>query len=384
VHEACGTLVPLPLGLDRLQLEGVGDGLTGHGQRQGQAPWLERRLQPWLANLRRASLQIMRVGAAGGDGRGHACRLQERLQRARPLGVDLVQTIPRLVQPDPEFDLPAHTVASGHLQWAEPRRPVREENAGAFRRLDADEPEVQRLRGPADMDIGIQGPAGEAEELRLEEGIKVSAREELLGHLPMCDVVNLGLPVVLQAAHETHLMRVASPATLNTGVAKIGQEPTPPPGLVDGEMPAVMLPRGAAMVAHRRPAAAREHLMALERRLVPGPRTRLAQGVTHRDRRGINEVPILHATERCGQLDLLRSGLGQRARGQGRHTLFERRLKPPIASGTRHVGDCTLQRRPQPIRLIGAAWGPGRDHHGPHAHRDITYLDQGVRGAKHV
>lgn len=66
--EECGKLVPAPLGFDPLQVEGLGDGLTGHGQLQGEAPWVERRLHPWFVSLRWASLQIVRMGEEGRDG----------------------------------------------------------------------------------------------------------------------------------------------------------------------------------------------------------------------------------------------------------------------------------------------------------------------------
>ena len=68
--EECCNLVPAPLGFDPLQVEGLGDGLTGYGRLQGYAPWVERRLHPWRVSLRRASLQIVRVGEEGSDGRG--------------------------------------------------------------------------------------------------------------------------------------------------------------------------------------------------------------------------------------------------------------------------------------------------------------------------
>jgi hypothetical protein len=119
----------------------------------------------------------MRVRQEGGKGRGHERGRQERLERTRALGVDLVEAVPRLVQPDAECALPAHTVAIGDLPRAEPWGQVREEKAVALRGGDTDEPEMQRWLRPTPMDVGITGPAVEDEDLRLEEGLEVRAGE---------------------------------------------------------------------------------------------------------------------------------------------------------------------------------------------------------------
>ena len=49
MREECGKLVPAPLRLDPLQVEGWGDGLTRHGQLQSEAPGVEWRLSPGLS-----------------------------------------------------------------------------------------------------------------------------------------------------------------------------------------------------------------------------------------------------------------------------------------------------------------------------------------------
>jgi hypothetical protein len=244
------------------------------------------------------------VRQEGSDGRGHQGSIQESLEGTRLLGVDLVEAIHRRVQPDAEFDLPAHAVEVADLQRAEPGGQVGEEKAVAFRGLNADNSEMKRLLRLAHMDVGIDGPAIQDEDLLREEGIEVRAGEELLGDLPAGDIVDVGLPGVLQVDHAAPLMRFARPEALQTGVAKIGQETPTPPSLVDGEMSAGMLPGGAAMVAPRRPAAAREDCMDRDGRVVPGPGKCLAQGVTNRDRRGLADVPVVHGPQWTGQIDL--------------------------------------------------------------------------------
>jgi hypothetical protein len=82
------------------------------------------------------------------------------------------------------------------------------------------------------------------------------------------------------------------------GIGQVGEQPAAPPGLSDGQMPTIMLPGGAAMVAHWGTAADGEDLMHLNRRLVPGPGKLLTQGVADPDRRGIDDVPVWHAIQR--------------------------------------------------------------------------------------
>jgi hypothetical protein len=114
--------------------------------------------------------------------------------------------------------------------------------------VDPDETEREWALGPADMDVCIDGPAVEDEALLLEQGLEGRTGDELRGHLPACAIVHWGLPVVFSADHEAHLMGFARPEALDTGVTKIGPEPATPPGRIDGERPAVMLPGGTASV----------------------------------------------------------------------------------------------------------------------------------------
>ena len=226
-------LLPPALGRDSLQIARLGNGLTGHGQLQGEEPGVERCLCPGYSGLGRTGLEVMRVRQEGSEGRGHERGMQERLQGTRLLGVDLVEAVHRLVQPDAEFDLPAHPVEVGDLQWAEPRWQVREEKAVALRGLDTDEPEMQRVLRPTHMDVGINGPAIEDEGVLLEEGIEVGAGEELLGDLPAGDIVHLGLPVVFQADDEADIMGLARPEACQTRIGEVGEQAIAPPGLVD-------------------------------------------------------------------------------------------------------------------------------------------------------
>ena len=80
VREECGDLVPALRGLGPLEVEGLGDGLTRHGQLQRQTSGVKRCFRAWRPGLRRTSLQIVRVREEGGDGRGDERSMQERLQ----------------------------------------------------------------------------------------------------------------------------------------------------------------------------------------------------------------------------------------------------------------------------------------------------------------
>jgi hypothetical protein len=278
-------LLPPALGHDSLQLARLGHGLTGHGQLHGEEPRVERRFCPGRSGLGRTRLEVMRVRQEGRQGRGQERGVQERLQGTRRLGVDGVEAVHRLVQPDAEFDLPAHPVEVGDLQWAKPWGQVCEAQAVALRGLDADEPEMPRVLRPPQMDVGIHGPAVADEGLRLEEGLEVRAGTELLADLPAGAIIPLGRPVLCQAEDAPDLVGVTGPQTCDTGRGQVGQPAVSPPGRVDRQRPAVMLPGGAAMVPYRGPAAARADLMAVERRLGAGPRKLLAQRVADRHRR---------------------------------------------------------------------------------------------------
>jgi hypothetical protein len=105
--------------------------------------------------------------------------------------------------------------------------------------------------------------------------------------------------------------------------------------------------------------------------VVPRPRKCLTPGVTHRDRRGIDAVPILHATKRTRQINLLCPGVGQGPLGQGFHALLQANVEPPVAGGPRHVWHLTLQVRAQDIRLVGSPRCPRRDHQRPHEHPEV-------------
>ena len=160
----------------------------------------------------------MRVRQESRDGRGHEGGIQERLQGTGRLGVDLVEAVHRRVQPEADLDLPPYAVEVGDLQRAEPGGQVREAKSVALRGVDADKSKMKGLLRPAHMDVGSNGPAREHEGFRLDEGIEVRARAELLSDLPTGDIVHLRLPVVLEAEPEAHIMRFARPEALQSQV----------------------------------------------------------------------------------------------------------------------------------------------------------------------
>ena len=103
-------LVPASRGFNPLQLEGLGNRLTGDGQLQGQAPRVQGGLAAWRAQRRRAGVHVVRMREEGGDGRGDERGMQKRLQGARPLGVERIQAVDRRIQPDAAFHFPAYAV----------------------------------------------------------------------------------------------------------------------------------------------------------------------------------------------------------------------------------------------------------------------------------
>jgi hypothetical protein len=58
---------------------------------------------------------------------------------------------------------------------------------------------------------------------------------------------------------------------------------------------------------------------------------------------------------------------------QGLHEPFEGLVEPPIEGGPCHPGYFKLQIGPQDICLVGPAWRPSRDDHGPDEHPEVQF-----------
>src|SRR5262252_746726 len=125
MREQLCNLIPALRGLSPRQLEGLRNRLAGDRQLQGQAPGVQGSLRAWCSHLLRPGLHIVRMGQEGGDSRGNERGMQEGLHGTRPLGVDRVQTVDRLIQPDAELDLPAHPVEISDLPRADPGGQIR-------------------------------------------------------------------------------------------------------------------------------------------------------------------------------------------------------------------------------------------------------------------
>jgi hypothetical protein len=159
--------------------------------------------------------------------------MEEGFHRTGALGIDLVETVDRRIQPEAAFDLPADTVHVGHLPRPNPRREIREEQAIPFRREDPNEAEMQGMLGPPHMHLGSNGPAVEEQEVLIEERIEVGPRAELLGDVAAREIVDLGLPVVFEADDQAPPMLVAGLQPGQAGRGKIGEHATAPPRRLD-------------------------------------------------------------------------------------------------------------------------------------------------------
>jgi hypothetical protein len=132
-----------------------------------------------------------------------------------------------------------------------------------------------------------------------QEGIAVGPGAEGAGHRPARHVVHLRLPGVWPADDAPAAVGGAGSQTLQTSRGQVGQPAIAPPGLLARPMPAVMRACGPAMLLDRRAAAAGEHRMDLEGGLVSRAGTLLVEGLTHQDGRRLDQVPVLHPTERA-------------------------------------------------------------------------------------
>ena len=93
------------------------------------------------------------------------------------------------------------------------------------------------------MYIRINSAAIRDERFVRRQGMQVSAGEKGMGDLSSGQVVDLRLPVFFQPNHVADAVRVASLEPVQTGIGQVGQQPIPPPRLVDRQMAAVMLAR---------------------------------------------------------------------------------------------------------------------------------------------
>ena len=361
VGQEGGDLVPALRGLGPLEVEGWGDGLTRYRPLPRQTSRVQRRFRAWRTGLRRTSLKMVRVRAEGGEARGDARGLQERLQGTGPLGIPRVEAVYGRVHSAAECHLPAPAGEVSDLPRAEPRGQVRETNAVPVRGLDADEPELQRVRVATDRHVGSKDAASAPEDSLREQGIEVGPRAEGLAHLSPGARVDRRLPVVFEADATAHTLGFTRPEACQTRLAEVGQQAVAPPGLSDLELPAVRLAGWTAVVAYRRPAAHGEDVMPRDRRVLPRTGTLLAPGSATPDGRGIAAVPLLHARQRSRPIDRRRPGLGEGAVGQGFHASCAGRIAPPLDGRPRDPGHLTLQGGPPDVGLLGPAWRSRRD-----------------------
>jgi hypothetical protein len=109
--------------------------------------------------------------------------MEERLHRAGAFGVDLVQSVHGLVHLHTQFDFPPHAVEVNHLSRADLGGEIRQEEAIALGRVDPNKAEMQRMLGVPHLDVSINGPTIEGEDVAVQEGVEVGPGEEFLGDL---------------------------------------------------------------------------------------------------------------------------------------------------------------------------------------------------------
>jgi hypothetical protein len=205
----------------------------------------------------------------------------------------------------------------------------------------------------------------------LEQGLEGAPWTACLGDLPACALVHCGLPVRLPADHHAYAVGVTGPEPVQAGRGAVGQQAIAPPRRVDAQMAAVMLAGRTAMVRDRGPTAHRADWMPLDGGIASRAGARLKPRVAPRDGRGLDHVPVRHPAQGTRPIPWLGAHIGQGPRGQGRHAPIQELIEPPLEGGACPVRHLTFHVRAQDIRLIRAARGPGRKHHGAYEHPPV-------------
>jgi hypothetical protein len=173
------------------------------------------------------------VGEARGDHGGEARGLPARLHRTGALRVALVQARDGLVHLAAPCHCPTHPVEVSPLPRAEPRREMREADARPLGRGDAAQAAMARLLGAPDPPSGIDGPALQPQDLRLQEDSAVGSRAQLLGDPPAGQRVALGRPGVFEAEDKAHPVRVTGAQPGAAGRGEVGEHAAAAPGRID-------------------------------------------------------------------------------------------------------------------------------------------------------
>src|SRR5882724_3882330 len=219
-----GDLRPAWRGLGPCPLAGLGDGLTGDGARQSEAPGLPGGLRAGRARRLRARVHVVRMCAPGADGRRDEGGMPAGLQRAGPVRVARVQAGDGLLPPDAEFPLPAHAVQGSDLPRPEPWGEMRQDTAVPRRGVHPDGARRPCGAAPTARPIGGHAPAIEEPALRLQPPVAVGPWEALRRDLPAPHVVHRRLPGLLPAAETGHAWGAAGPPALQTGRGEIGAQ----------------------------------------------------------------------------------------------------------------------------------------------------------------
>lgn len=373
MYEQPRDLVPRLPHIVSLQREGVDNGLTRDRELQGWASVVKWGRGPCLSGLLRAGLHTVWMGRQGDNGRSDERGIQERVQGARPLGVDHVQIVDRFVQPDDPFHGPAHPIEVRNLLWSDSEGQIRQKDTAPLGdRKPYEAYSHSHFRLP---DINFVVPNLNIEPLGFlrEQGIKVGTREKLSGKLPPRKIISLRLLIFAGVDHQLYLMQFAGLQPHQTRIGQVCKRAIAPSGLITLPMLTIMFPRRTEMAPHWQSTAHRDPLMHLERYVVPYPGKLLAQSDAYCNHRRLDDIPLSHATQWVRQIHLLGLGVCRGMGGQHFQKLFQGLIKLSREGGTSHIRHLNLQIGAQDVHLQGATQRPGGDHHSLHEHRQVQF-----------
>src|SRR5579883_965031 len=316
--------------------------------------------------LGRSLSDSIAMGEQAGKHRADQRGMDQGPGRRRRLGSDLVEVMTGLVELVIGFDFPADAVDVSDLARAHLGRQVRQiEAIAAVWSRNADQATADLACTAAYCHLGIDEAPAQDKHVIFEQCVQIGPGEEGAGDLAARDPIHLGLPAVLEAKHEAHVVLGTVGEELKAGIAQVDQEAEVSPGLVQDKVRAVVLSRRAEMVVGDGAGPDREALVDLEGGILAGAGIFVFERGRQLDGFRVDDVPV--ARMLCKQrrkIERLLTGEVQGALRHLHHRALQGRPEPGVEAASHDRGPAGLEIEPHHVRLPSAVARRRRDHHG--------------------